>query len=285
MPAFPIIDAHVHLYDPRAIRFPWMDEVPTLDRPFGLPEFTQAVGDVVVDGLVFVEVDADDGRHLDEVRWVAAHGAGDTRLRGMVGSLPLERGPAAVAADLDAFAALPAARGVRRLLQGHADTPGWALREPFVEAVKLLAPYGLPFDLCLRHGQLAEATRLVRLCPEVRFVLDHIGKPAIREGALEPWRAELRALAAEPNVVCKVSGVVTEADHAHWSYDDVAPFVAHAIECFGFGRVMFGGDWPVSTLATSYPRWVATLDRVTIGAAETDLRNLYRDTAIATYRL
>ncbi len=284
MPAFPIIDAHVHLYDPRAVRYPWMDDVPPLDKPFGLPEFTQAAG-VAVDGLVFVEVDADDGRHLDEVRWVAAHAAGDARLRGIVGSLPLERGPAAVAADLDAFAALPRARGVRRLLQGRAGTPGWALRPPFVDAVRLLAGYGLPFDLCLRHGQLDEATRLVRLCPEVRFVLDHIGKPAVGEGVFEPWRGDLRALAAEPNVACKVSGVATEADHAHWRYDDVAPFIAHAIESFGFGRVMFGGDWPVSTSATSYARWVDVVDRVTAGVAEADLRKLYRDTAITVYAL
>jgi L-fuconolactonase len=119
----------------------------------------------------------------------------------------------------------------------------------------------------------------------VRFVIDHIAKPGIRAGLSEPWRTQMRTMAAEPNVVCKISGVVTEADHAAWTYDQVAPYIAHTIECFGFSRVMFGGDWPVSELATNYPRWVAVVDRVTAGTSETDLRKLYRDTAIGFYHL
>ena len=285
MPSFPIIDAHVHLYDPKAIRFPWMESVPKLNAPHGLADYTRLTEGVVVDGLVFVEVDAAAGLHLDEARWVEAHGTNDPRLKGIVASMPLEKGLAAVDADLAAFAQLPHARGVRRLLEWHEYQPGWALREPFVEAVKLLTRYDLPFDLCLRHGQLAEATELVRRCPDVRFVLDHMAKPDIRAGLSEPWRTQMRAMAANPNVVCKISGVVTEADHAAWTYDDVAPYIAHAIECFGFSRTMFGGDWPVSELASDYGRWVKVVDRVTAGAPEADLRQLYRDTAIAFYRL
>jgi L-fuconolactonase len=285
VPNFSIIDAHVHLYDPGAIRFPWMDGVSKLNAPHGLAEYTRLTEGVAVEGLVFVEVDAGDDQHLDEACWVEEHGRADPRLRAIVASMPLEKGSSAVAADLAAFARLPHARGVRRLIQGHADEPGWALRAPFVEAVRSLATHRLSFDLCIRHGQLAEVTQLVRLCPDVRFVLDHIGKPGIQAGLLEPWRTELRALAAEPNVTCKISGVVTEADHAAWTYDQAAPYIAHAIECFGFDRVMFGGDWPVSELATSYRRWVEVVDRVTAGASQDDLRKLYRETATAFYRL
>lgn len=285
MPSFPIIDAHVHLYDPRAIHYPWMASVPKLDSPHGLAEYGRASDGVLVEGLVFVEVDAAAGCELDEARWVERHGKDDARLRGMVVSLPLELGPAAVAPDLDQLVQLPHARGVRRLLQGHDAEPGWALRAPFVEAVRLLARHDLSFDLCVRHSQLAEVTELVRLCPEVRFVLDHIAKPGIRAGLSEPWRTQMRAIAAEPNVTCKISGVVTEADHEAWTYDQVAPYIAHAIECFGFGRVMFGCDWPVSELATTYSDWVAVVDRVTEGASEHDLRRLYRDTAVSVYRL
>ncbi len=285
MPSFPIIDAHVHLYDPSVMAFPWMEGVPTLNAPHGLTDFARSIEGVAVEGLVFVEVDAAPGRHLDEARWVEAHCRNDPRLRGIVASMPLEGGPAAVEADVAAFAQLPHARGVRRLLERHDEEPGWALREPFVEAVRLLARYDLPFDLCLRHGQLAEATALVRRCPEVRFVVDHIAKPGIRVGLREPWQTQIRELAAEPNVVCKISGVVTEADHALWTYDQVAPYVAHAIDCFGFGRVMFGGDWPVSELATRYRRWVETVDQVTAGTSDADLCKLYRDVAIDFYRL
>ena len=130
-----------------------------------------------------------------------------------------------------------------------------------------------------------EASELVRLCPEVRFALDHIAKPGIREGLTEPWRAELAALAREPNVWCKISGVVTEARHDAWTPEEVAPYLGHAIECFGFGRVMFGGDWPVSELATSYRGWVELVERVTAGASQDERRRLWRDNAAAFYRL
>ena len=199
--------------------------------------------------------------------------------------MSLERGPAAVEADIAAFAQLPHACGVRRLLERRDEEPGRVLREPFVEAVQLLARHNLPFDLCPRHGQLPEVAALVRRCPEVRFVVDRIAKPGIRAGLREPWRAQMRELAAKPNVVCKISGVVTEADHALWTYDQVAPYVAHAIDCFGFGRTMFGGDWPVSELATRSRRWVEAVDQVTAGTSETDLRKLFCDVAIDFYRL
>jgi L-fuconolactonase len=285
MPSFPIIDAHVHLYDPLALSYPWMSQIPKLNRPHGIAEFRRLTEGVEIDGLIFVEVDVAEGRHLDEARWVEEHADPHPGLlRGIVASMPLERGAEAVAADLEAFAALPHARGVRRLLERHEQESGWALRAPFIEGVRLLARYNLPFDLCLRHTQLAEATHFVRSCPEVRFVVDHIAKPAIKAGIREPWDRELRELAAEPNVICKISGVVTEADHDTWTYDQVAPFIAHAIDCFGFDRIMFGGDWPVSELATSYRRWVDVVDRVTAGASKADLTKLYRENAIAFYR-
>lgn len=288
MPDFPLIDAHVHLYDPAEVPVPWVRGTPGLEQAHGLADYTRRTEGVSVEGMVVVEVDVADGHHLDEARWIERHGDGDARLRGIVASLPLERGARAIEADLAALAALPHARGVRRLLQPHADEPGWALREPFVEGVRALAGHGLPFDLCLRHGQLGDAVELVRRCPTVGFVLDHIGKPPIREPepeAVELWRTRMGLLADEPNVVCKLSGVATEADPAAWTYDDLAPYLAHAIGCFGFDRLMFGGDWPVSELATSYARWVEVVDRVTAGVPRADLERLYRGTATRVYRL
>ena len=285
MPDFPIVDAHVHLYDPDRIAYPWMAGVPRLNEPHLPDRFTDSLGGVEVEAAVFVEVDAAPGAHLDEARLVSGLGEATPWLRGMVASMPLERGPEAVAGDLEAYAAMPLARGVRRLVERHSDEPGWALAEPLVAAVRSLERHGLSFDLCLRHPQLGEATELVRRCPQVRFVLDHIAKPGIREGLTEPWGTELAALAREPNVWCKISGVVTEADHAAWTRDEVAPYLSHAIECFGFERVMFGGDWPVSELATSYRAWVDLVDHVVSGASEDERRKFYRDNAAAFYRL
>jgi L-fuconolactonase len=284
MPEFPIVDAHVHLYDPAAISYPWMSQAPSLNKPHLPQDYLARTGGVVVDGIVFVEVDAAPGRHLDEARWVDNLAKGEPRVRGMVASIPLECGPS-VEPDLAALAELGVARGVRRLIQGHVKESGWALRDPFVAALRLLPRYRLTFDLCIYHPQLVEVTELVRRCPEVTFVLDHIGKPGIRDGLTAPWQAELRALARLPNVMCKISGAVTEADHAAWREAAVAPYVAHAIECFGFDRVMFGGDWPVVELAGSYRRWVDLVDSVVAGSTPEERRKLYRDNATAFYRL
>jgi predicted TIM-barrel fold metal-dependent hydrolase len=285
LPNFPIVDAHLHIYDPEAHSYPWMRDAPLLNKVHGKAEYDRATAGIEVEKAVFVEVDIGEGFHLDEAHWVAEAAKGDARVQGVVASMPLEKGAAAVEADVAAFAAMPLARGVRRLIQGHVDEPGWCLRPDFVDGVRLVGSQGLGFDICIYHPQLGDATELVRRCPDVDFILDHIGKPGIKDGIREPWWSQMRELAAASNVICKISGAITEADHKAWTYDQVAPYVAHAIECFGFDRVAFGGDWPVVNLASSYKGWIEVLDRITAGAAEAELRKLYRDNAIRYYRL
>jgi L-fuconolactonase len=283
VPGFPIIDSHVHIYDPVYLTYDWMRDVPRLNKPHLMTDFTRLTGGVEVDKIVFVEVDVAPGQHLDEARWVALRAQTDNRLRGMVASMPLEKG-LAVEADLAAYSEIAIARGARRLIESHVE-PGWCLEKQFVEGVRLLPKYGLSFDLCLFHPQLGEVIQLVRLCPEVKFIVDHIAKPGIKAGLTEPWQAQMRILAKMPNVWCKISGVVTEADHLTWTAEQVIPYIAHAINCFGFGRVLFGGDWPVSELATTYKGWVDLVDRVIAGSSEAEIRKLYRDNAIEFYRL
>jgi L-fuconolactonase len=112
-----------------------------------------------------------------------------------------------------------------------------------------------------------------------------MGKPGIKHGLREPWWSQMRALGRQPNVVCKISGVITEAEHEAWHADQVMPYVAHAIECFGFDRVLYGSDWTVSKLSHKYPDWVDLIDRVIAGSSAQEQRKLYRDTAIRVYRL
>ncbi|MCP4303568.1 MAG: amidohydrolase family protein, partial [bacterium] len=186
MPEFPIVDAHVHLYDPQAISFAWMKDVPLLNKPHLPSYYSERSHPLVVDGLVFLEVDAANDEHVDEAMWVSELATGEPRLQAMVASAPLERGPGAVESDVAAIAKLPIARGIRRLIQGHVDEPGWCLRPDFVAAVQMLPTYDLSFDICIFHPQLGDAIELVRRCPEVRFMLDHIGKPGIKDGISEP---------------------------------------------------------------------------------------------------
>jgi L-fuconolactonase len=282
MPDFPIIDTHVHLYDPRSVRFDWMAGVPQLNRPHLPADYYQMCGDVQVEAMVFAEVDAAAGENIKEALWVST--LQEPKLRGMIASAPLEIG-VGVEPQLKSIAGMALARGVRRLIQGHVEEPGWCLRDDFVAAVQLLPKYGLSFDICIVHPQMADAIELIRRCPDVLFVLDHIGKPGIKDGQFEPWASQLKILASHPNVMCKVSGVVTEADHATWTEDQVVPYIKHAISCFGFDRVMFGGDWPVLTLAGQFQPWVALLDRVLADEPMSSRMKFYCDTARRVYRL
>jgi L-fuconolactonase len=283
LPNFPIVDAHVHLYDPAAVDYPWMRGNTLLESLHGPAEFTAAAAPVTVDKIVFLEVNGADWR--SEMHWVDAQAKRDRRIQAMVVSLPLEQGASAVEKHVAEVRKNPLVRGVRRLIQGHVNEPGWCLRPGFVDAVRLVGEHGLGFDICIYHPQMADAIALVKLCPDVRFILDHMGKPGIRDGIRDPWWAEMRELAQQPNVVCKISGVITEADKESWSYDDVAPYVSHAIACFGFDRIAFGGDWPVVDTAGNYRRRVEVLDRTVAGTPHHDLKKLYRDNAIAYYRL
>lgn len=283
LPDFPIVDAHVHLYDPEYLSYPWMKDVPVLNKLHDTAYYSERSAPVKVEKLVFVEVDVAAGSHIDEARWVEEQAKGDARVQALVASAPLERG-AAIEADIAALARLPHVRAIRRLIQNFPE-PGWCLKPGFVEAVKLLPRYGLGFDLCIFHTQMRDTIELVSRCPEVSFILDHIGKPGIKAGIREPWWHEIDELAQLPNVVCKVSGVVTEADHRTWTYDQVAPYISRVLDVFGFERCAFGSDWSVSELATTYADWVAVVDRVTAGAGRAELEDLYRNTATKFYRL
>lgn len=283
MPSFPLVDSHVHLWEPTRLRYPWLSEIPRLNRTHALADYTRDCGAVAVGQLVFVQCDCDPTQSVAEARWVSELAATDPRLAGIVAQASLEKGES-VEPDLQQLAGVPRVKGVRRLIQSEPDD-AFCARPEFIRGVKRLAPFGFTFDLCLFHRQLASAIQLVRSCPEITFILDHAGKPAIKERRLDPWRAELRELSRCENVHCKVSGLATEADWNGWSTADLKPYVDHVIDCFGFDRVMFGGDWPVSTLATDFPRWVATVDELLQGCSEHELRRFYQGNAERVYRL
>jgi L-fuconolactonase len=278
----PIIDSHVHLWDPGQMRIPWLDAIPLLNRPYGLAEYGAQADDV--EGIVYVQVDVAPAYGLVEAGLVAGMAARDPRIKAIVAYAPLEDGDR-VRSYLDALTAMsPLIKGVRRLTQGEADQ-AFCLRPGFVEGVAALADYGLSCDLCIVHHQLAATTELVRRSPQVSFILDHLGKPAARDGLLEPWRAQMGELAALPNVMCKVSGLVTEADRERWTVEDLRPYVAHVLEVFGEDRVVFGSDWPVVLLAADHRRWVAALKSLTEGLSPEARQKLWADNARRFYRI
>lgn len=283
MPQITIVDSHVHLWDPSRFRMSWLDGSPDIDRPMGLADYRSHTAGVDVGGMVYLQVEVEPAYGLMEARWAVERANEEPRLGAIVAWAPLEFGEQA-RAYLDELVAIDRRiKGVRRLIQG--ESLDFALQPRFVRGVQLLADYGLTFDICLKHPQLAGAVELVRRCPNVQFILDHIGKPDIAARLLDPWRAQIRELASLPNVICKVSGMVTEADHARWTTDDLRPYVEHVLESFGEDRVAFGGDWPVVLLASPWRRWVDTLDALTSGLSDDAKRKLWAANARRFYRM
>ena len=249
----------------------WLDGNARLDQPYGLAEYREHTAGIDVAAMVYLQVEVEPAYGLLEAAWAAERAREDPRLRAVVAWAPLEDGEPA-RAYLDALVKIsPLIKGVRRVTQGEPDVD-FVARPGFVRAVRLLPQYGLSCDVCIYHPQLPGVIVLVRQCPEVSFVLD-------------PWRAQIRELASLPNVSCKVSGLVTEADHRNWTRDDLAPYVEHVLASFGEDRVMFGGDWPVVTQAATYRRWVETLDDLTKEMAEPSRKKLWADNARKFYRL
>lgn len=284
MPNFPIIDAHVHLWNPARQRVPWMDNAPQISWLADMDVYAKATEGVDVEGLVYLEIDIAPVYALPEAKLIADLAAKDPRVKGVVAFAPLEYGERLRWYLEELVTIGPAIKGIRRLTQGEAD-PNFCLQPDFIIGAQMLPEFGLSCDLCCYYPQLGQTVELVRRCPETSFILDHIGKPNIRGGELEPWKSQISDLASLPNVVCKISGATTEANWESWTIEDIKPYLMHVLEAFGEDRVVFGSDWPVSTQATTYQRWVATVDELTADWSEAAKRKLWNENARRFYRL
>jgi L-fuconolactonase len=278
-----IVDSHVHLWNPAQLRYSWLDGLPVLNRAFLPADFSATSANSNVNKIIFIECGCDPAQSLAEVNWISDLAKTEPHLKGIVAHVPLEKGETA-RADLEKLAVNPLVKGVRRNLQGERDAD-FFLQPAFITGIKLLAEFGYTFDLCVRHEQLRNAVELVRRIPQVTFVLDHYGKPDVRGRGVEPWATDLKALASLPNVACKISGLATEADWKNWQPADLKIYFERTLEYFGFDRILFGGDWPVATLATSYERWLETVRGFFSFATESDRAKLFQTNAERIYRV
>ena len=277
-----IVDSHVHFWDPARIDYPWLRSGPALDRAFLPSDYAAATDGIAITQLVFVESNCLPEEARTEVQFVERLMSVEPRIAGIVAFAEL-RDASARDRTLDAVSSCPRVTGIRQNIQGQPT--GFALQPAFVEGVRAVGRRGLTFDLCVTHDQLREVTDLVRRSPDTRFVLDHCGKPAIRHGRLDPWRADIACLAAQGNVCCKLSGLFTEAEPERRRDEDLTPYAASVVECFGTERVLYGSDWPVLTLAGSYGDWYGFTDRFTAGWTAAERRRFYADNAIRVYGL
>ncbi len=289
MPSFPVIDTHLHLWDPARISYSWQVGNALLNRSYHVEDYRSASERVGVEAMVFVECHVDDGpgvgQYIREIEFVEDEAKRDPRIRAIVAKAPLERGSGVVPILDEMLARFPRLRGIRRIPEFEPDPRAFMLNADFIEGVRLLTRFGLHFELNVNYTQMDGALEFLQRVPDVPIVLDHCGKPGIRGGHIDAFRRHMQAVAAHPNVLCKLSDLPVEADWSGWTEADVRPFIEVTIDAFGTQRLMYGGDWPVCLQATSLQRWVEVLDRTLMGLSMTELRMLYRDNANRFYRL
>lgn len=282
-----LIDTHVHLLDPGRFWYAWCAAVPALNRAFPLAEYraeAAAGGAAHIVSAVFMEGDVPLAQQDDETHHFS-HLANNDR-----DTLPIDAviaGAWPESADfpgrLERLAADPRVRGVRRVLHTMPDDLSQTPR--FAENLRLLAKYDLTFDLCVRPHLLPRITGLVGQCPETLFVLDHCGVPNVAQGERDPWRDDLRRLAAHPNAVLKFSGLASVCDPQRPMTPQVRPYLAHCLECFSPARVMWGSDWPLCNLTFDLAAWLETTAELLGELGETERSAIATDTARRVYRL
>ncbi len=278
----PIVDSHVHFWDPARLEYAWLKNSPIGTPKLPADYFRETAG-CDVQKAVFVQADCSRAQSQREVEWVASLAAAERRIGAIIANAPIDE-PAKVERALDDLAKQPLVKGVRRIVQGEADAQ-FCSRPEFVEGVRRLAARKYIFEICASAEQLPSAAALVEKCPEIRFVLDHLGNPNISEKEMLPWADDLRKIAHFPNVVCKVSGAITRANWKNWKTADLRPCINHAVECFGFERVMFGGDWPVCTLSGPWRSWLDALAQITREQTLVDRKKLFAENARKFYGL
>jgi len=276
-----IVDAHHHIWDPAARRHAWLDGFPALNRAFGLADFERASEPDGVTASVLVQVLASAG----ETEEFLALADGPGPVAGVVGWTDLTS--PAVGDEIARLRALPGGgrlAGIRHLVQDEPD-PGWLRRPEVRRGIHAVGAAGLACDLLVRPAQLPAALAVTGEEASVRFVLDHGAKPDIASGSREPWASLISDLAARPNVSCKVSGLVTEAG-PDWRPAQIAPYIDHLLDRFGPGRLIFGSDWPVCTLAASYGDVIALArDALASRLGPAELNAVFAANAAAAYRL
>jgi L-fuconolactonase len=249
------IDAHQHFWKYSAAEYPWIPHGSPLQRDCLPKDLAKEQAKVGLHGSIAVQA----RQTLEETRWLLELSDESPLLRGVVGWVDLRSDY--VEEQLAEFVRHPKFVGVRHVVQ---DEPNEFMLQPdFLGGIEALREFGLTYDILIYPRQLPAAIQLVKTFPEQPFVLDHIAKPDIKTGTISTWREQIRELAEAPNLLCKVSGMVTEADHRAWKPDDFRPYLDLIFETFGPDRLMFGSDWPVCLLAANYEQTFALVDEYT----------------------
>ena len=272
-----ILDTHLHLIYQDRFTYGWLDNEPALNRQWTAEDYWAEAEGLGIRRALHMEVDVAETDMLDETSFALSI---DPRVVGAIANGRPEH--AAFPAYLEQLAALGGVRGMRRLLQFR--PPELSQQPLFIENVRRLPDFGFTFDLCVKSHELALAEKLAVACPDVQFVLDHCGNPKVAEKEWETWAQPMARIAALPNVVCKVSGILANVTEG-WQVEDLRPYVEHVIALFGWDRVVWGSDHPVVTEFASLTSWVAATRDILAGTSEDEQARLLHRNAERIYRV
>jgi len=277
-----IIDTHQHLIYPELFPYSWCKDLPALTgKPFRLEEYRAAADGTDIAQTLFMESGVDEPHTRAETDFFLKLATRpDSGIAGVLatGRPEQEDFPACLESILH-----PKLKGLRRIL--HVVPDELSQTPLFARNLALLARHQLTFDLCLLARQLPIGARLIRQLPQQQFILDHCGVPDIQAGALGPWRQHIRDLAQFPNLACKISGVAAYCNPQRVTTEAIRPYVEHCLECFGWERVVFGGDWPVCNTTASLGRWVEIIKEIVAKESITNQEKLFAKNAERIYRL
>src|ERR1700730_1127968 len=273
------IDSHQHFWRYDTARDAWItDSMAVLKRDF-LPEHLAA--ELAANGFdASIAVQADQSEN--ETMFLLDLAEKNERVAGVVGWVDLLSPQ--LAENLEYFAHFSKLRGFRHIAQAEPDDR-FLVREDFLKAVAQLRPFGFTYDILIYPKQLPAAMELVGRLPEQRFVIDHLAKPQIKAGKTAPWAAQMREIAQNRNVFCKISGLVTEGDWKHWKPDDFKPYLDIVFDAFAADRLMFGSDWPVCLLAATYRQVNQLMEEYVKGYSEADKDKFFGGNAAQFYEL
>jgi len=276
----PIVDTHLHLWDLPRLRLPWIRPGDALDRTFNTDDYRRASEGLNVVKAVYMEVDvaADQKRAEADFVLEICRLANTPLVGAVIGGDPAAEGFRAYLEPLRNNRYL---KGVRRILHAEGTPAGTGTQEAFLRGVRLVGEWGLRFDLCMRPTDLGDAIRIVEACPDTRFVLDHCGNGPLTGDRVQ-WQRGIERLARHERVMCKISGIVVQAQ-PNWRPEDLAPVINHCLTAFGPDRVMFAGDWPVCTRTATFRQWVEALQTIVRERPLEERRKLFHDNAVRFY--
>ena len=273
-----MVDAHVHFWKYNPIKDAWItDEMGLLQRNFFLQDLQPVLHENGVTGIIAVQADQSE----NETDFLLQLSNKSPFIKGIVGWVDLQNKN--LEDKLLYWSEYPVIKGFRHIVQAESD--GFLRKEAFVNGIKLLKSFDFTYDILIYPNQLKEAIQFVNKFPNQKFIVDHCAKPCIRDQKISEWKIELKEIAQNENVYCKVSGLTTEAKWNQWKEKDFYPYLDVVFESFGTDRILFGSDWPVMLLSSTYNKWKNLLEKYMLQFSDEEKQKVFDTNAIKFYNL